>query len=270
MAASGLYWPNAAAGRHYDGMAEPDPVTDDVPLGKVSTSAGTVALEQRDGAAVLRVTGALDLALAPRLRQLFERAVRLRPRLVVADMTGVETTFAAIAAETFGVTPDRVRVVYADTASAPFAGMSGGSKITYNIGRAVQKAAEETRERLLQVASDELEIAPDDLEIVDGVVRAVGAPDRSVPIEEIAAKSLQFAGRYEPIEGRAGNAHRSTAPAAAAHLAPTTDVGDGEDDDPYERGADHRGDAEARDHRGAIVRAEEQAPREPRVEVGAD
>lgn len=90
MTAAGLYWPNAVAGRHYDGMAEPDPATDDAPLGMVSTSTGTVALEQRGGAAVLRVTGALDLALAPRLRQLFERALRLRPGLVVADLTGVD------------------------------------------------------------------------------------------------------------------------------------------------------------------------------------
>jgi anti-sigma B factor antagonist len=88
--AADLYWPNAATGRHYDGMAEPEPVTADAPLGKVSTPAGTVVLEQRDGAAVLRVTGALDLALAPRFRQLFERALRLRPELVVADLTGVD------------------------------------------------------------------------------------------------------------------------------------------------------------------------------------
>ena len=137
----------------------------------------------------------------------------------VADMTGTATVFQAIAADVLGLPIDDVVVVAADTASAPYGGVSGGSKITYNIGRAVQKAAEDTRERLLQVASDELEIAPDDLEIVDGVIRAVGAPDRSVPVKEIAAKSLAFAGRYEPIEGRGGSAQRSTAPAAAAHMA---------------------------------------------------
>lgn len=93
MAAPDVYWPNAVAGRHYDGMAEPDPAIGeaaDAPLGMVSTSAGTVVLEQHDGIAVLTVTGALDLALAPRFRQLFERALRLRPGLVVADLTGVD------------------------------------------------------------------------------------------------------------------------------------------------------------------------------------
>jgi CO/xanthine dehydrogenase Mo-binding subunit len=134
------------------------------------------------------------------------------------DMTGTETTFAAIAAEAFGLAVDRVRVVAADTAAAPHAGSSGGSKITYTVGRAVQRAAEDAREHLLRVASEELEIAPSDLEVVDGEVRAVGAPDHSVTIEELARKALAFGGKYEPIAGHGGVAQRSQAPGTAGHL----------------------------------------------------
>jgi CO/xanthine dehydrogenase Mo-binding subunit len=134
------------------------------------------------------------------------------------DMSGTETTFAAIAAETIGVPLDRVRVVAGDTDSSPYAGSSGGSKITYTVGLAVQKAAEATRERLLQAASEELEIAPGDLEIADGVVRAVGAPTRSVPIEELARQATSFGGRYEPIEGHGASAQRSQAPGTACHV----------------------------------------------------
>ena len=47
-----------------------------------------------------------------------------------------------------------------------------------------------TKERLLQAASEELEIAPDDLEVVDGLVRARGAPDTSIAVEELASKTL--------------------------------------------------------------------------------
>ena len=132
------------------------------------------------------------------------------------DMTGIETGFATIAAEVLGLPVDQVRVVSADTASAPYGGASGGSKVTYNIGRAVQRAAEDTRERLLKVASEELEIAPADLEIEDGVVRAVGAPDRSLTVQELAGKALAWAGKYEPIEGHGGSAQTSTAPSTAA------------------------------------------------------
>lgn len=135
------------------------------------------------------------------------------------DMTGVDTGFATIAAAAFGLPPEKVRVVTADTASGPYAGASGGSKVTYTVGKAVERAAEAARVKLLAAASEELEIAPGDLEVVDGVVRAVGAPDRSITVEEIAQKALRFGGRYEPVEGHGGSAQTSLAPSASAHLA---------------------------------------------------
>lgn len=135
-----------------------------------------------------------------------------------ADMSGVNTGFAVIAAAAFGLSPEKVRVVTADTSSAPYSGASGGSKVTYTVGPAVLRAAESARAKLLAAASQELEIAPDDLEVVDGVVRAVGAPDRSITVEEIAQKALRFGGRYEPIEGHGGSAQTRGAPSVAAHL----------------------------------------------------
>ena len=135
------------------------------------------------------------------------------------DMTGVNTGFATIAAAAFGLPPEKVRVVAADTSSGPYAGASGGSKVTYTVGKAVQRAAEAAREKLLQAASEELEIGPGDLEVVDGVVRAVGAPDRSISVEDIAKKTLRFGGRYEPVEGHGGSAQTSLAPSVSAHIA---------------------------------------------------
>jgi CO/xanthine dehydrogenase Mo-binding subunit len=137
----------------------------------------------------------------------------------VADMSGVNTGFVTIAAEAFGISPDQIRVVSADTATGPYAGASGGSKITYTVGAAVLRAAEAAREALLEAASEELEIAPTDLEVVDGVVRAVGAPDRSITVEELAKRTLRFGGRHKPIAGHGGSAQTRGAPAASAHLA---------------------------------------------------
>jgi len=51
--------------------------------------AGSVALEEVPEGVVLAVTGALDLALAPLLRRTVERAARLRPTLLVIDLTAV-------------------------------------------------------------------------------------------------------------------------------------------------------------------------------------
>jgi CO/xanthine dehydrogenase Mo-binding subunit len=134
-----------------------------------------------------------------------------------ADMTGVETSFAAIAAEAFGVDVSRVRVVNADTSSAPYAGTSGGSKVTYTVGRAVERAAIEARERLLEVAADELEISPLDLEVVNGSVQPVGVPAKALPIDELAPKILSFGSRHMPVEGH-GRSAQPQAPQAAAHI----------------------------------------------------
>jgi CO/xanthine dehydrogenase Mo-binding subunit len=135
-----------------------------------------------------------------------------------ADMTGVETGFAAIAAEAFGVDPDRVRVVSADTASAPYAPISGGSKVTYTVGRAVQRAATEARERLLAVAAEELEIAPEDLDIVDGTVQPKGVPAKALPLHRLAARILRFGSHYPPVEGHGRVAsHRHRSPPHTCH-----------------------------------------------------
>src|SRR5256885_3295516 len=54
------------------------------------------------------------------------------------------------------------------------------SDLTYTVGRAVEMAAREARERLLDVAAEELEISPEGLEIVDGAVQPVGVPAKAI------------------------------------------------------------------------------------------
>ena len=134
------------------------------------------------------------------------------------DMSGTETVFAAIAADAFGLPVEDVRVVAGDTAGTAYAGISGGSKVTYTVGRAVERAAEQARARLLEAAAAELEIAVEDLEIVDGHVRPVGTPGRAMPVRELARKILRFGSPHVPPEGSAGVAQTSRAPSAAAHV----------------------------------------------------
>ncbi|MDQ6819638.1 MAG: molybdopterin-dependent oxidoreductase, partial [Actinomycetota bacterium] len=112
---------------------------------------------------------------------------------------------------------DRVRVVAADTSSAPYAGMSGGSKITYTVGRAVQKAAKQARKRLLEVAAQELEIAPEDLEITDGSIQPAGVPAKAIPLDRLAGKILSFGSKYAPVEGH-GRVALGQAPQSAGHI----------------------------------------------------
>ncbi|GAA2880757.1 STAS domain-containing protein [Pseudonocardia halophobica] len=73
-------------------MTEPERVAagpfDDEP-------AGSVRLDQVPEGVVLAVAGALDLSLAPKVQRTVERAARLRPALLVIDLT--EVTFLASA-----------------------------------------------------------------------------------------------------------------------------------------------------------------------------
>jgi anti-sigma B factor antagonist len=71
-------------------MAGVDAETGDGVTHRVESSTGTVVLERQDEAVVLRVSGALDLALAPKLEQFVDRAARLRPKVLVLDLTGVD------------------------------------------------------------------------------------------------------------------------------------------------------------------------------------
>src|SRR5205823_13879370 len=84
------------------------------------------------------------------------------------DISGTATGLALIAAQAFGVSPDKVRVEVADTSNAPFSATSSGSQVTYSVGGAVYEAAQEARRQLLEIATEELEAAPEDLDIVDG------------------------------------------------------------------------------------------------------
>jgi CO/xanthine dehydrogenase Mo-binding subunit len=135
------------------------------------------------------------------------------------DMSGTNTALTQITAEAFGVPAAEVRVVNADTDSAPYAGASGGSKITYTVGAAVEAAARDARRQLLDIAARHLEAAAADLELVDRAVRVRGVPDRAVAVAELARGAMQFGGRDEPVLGRGATATVTRAPAFAAHLA---------------------------------------------------
>jgi anti-anti-sigma factor len=71
-------------------VAEPEPVSVDTTSSVVTSSAGTVSVVHDGDVALLRVSGALDLALAPKLAQLVDRALRREPALVVVDLTDVD------------------------------------------------------------------------------------------------------------------------------------------------------------------------------------
>lgn len=135
------------------------------------------------------------------------------------DVSGATTGLAMIAADAFGISPDRVRIQTGDTGLAPFGPIAAGSQTTYSLGGAVQEAALEARRQLLEIATDELEAAPEDLEISDGRVTVRGVPDRFVEITQLIALSTEFMGRYKPIQANGRSAVLGASPQFTVHIA---------------------------------------------------
>jgi carbon-monoxide dehydrogenase large subunit len=124
----------------------------------------------------------------------FEGAtVRLDPNGTIYVATGAcaqgqgqETVFAQIAADAWGVTPDQVTVVVADTAAIAMGYGTIASRSAVNSGSAVLLASEELRAKVLAVAGHVLECGVDDLELRDGRVTVRGVPALTMTLKEVA------------------------------------------------------------------------------------
>ena len=100
---------------------------------------------------------------------------------------GSKTIQSQIVAETIGVPYDWITYDNSNTDSSPVCTGTFASRATFVAGKAVEKAAERVRERILDIAGKELEIDPSDLEIVDGEVLAKGAPQKKIAVPDVAA-----------------------------------------------------------------------------------
>ncbi len=134
------------------------------------------------------------------------------------DISGTNTVMAMIAAEVFELPVDKVKIVTGNTDSAPYTGMSGGSKITYTLGPAVRAAAENAKQQVLAIAATEFEVAPEDLIMRNGQIEVKGAPDKTISLGDVAALSMTFGGKYEPVYGNGKSAVQDRAPGFSAQM----------------------------------------------------
>ena len=117
------------------------------------------------------------------------------------DISGSDTSLAQIAAEVLGIELEQVIVAKRDTDLAPFTGPSGGSRIVYSQGKAVQMAAEDTRNKMMDLAADRLGVQAEALECEGGTVYVMDNPPQSFGLGQLARMSLSSRGG--PIVGTA-------------------------------------------------------------------
>ena len=114
---------------------------------------------------------------------------------------GSKTVQSQIVAEAIGVPYDWVTYDNSNTDSSPMCTGTFASRATFVAGNAVLKAAEQVRERILEVAAAEMEAAPGDLEIADGTVSVVGTPARSMGVDEVAGAATFVHGQLLTGDG---------------------------------------------------------------------
>jgi carbon-monoxide dehydrogenase large subunit len=102
---------------------------------------------------------------------------------------GHVTTWAQVAADELGVSPDDVEVTHGDTGSAPLGMDTYGSR-SASVGlTALHYALEKIKEKARTLAAHELEVAEEDLQFDRGTFSVRGAPDKARTIADLAVSS---------------------------------------------------------------------------------
>ena len=133
------------------------------------------------------------------------------------DISGSDTSLAAIAAEALGIPMERIIVPKRDTDLAPYTGQSGGSRIVYSQGTAVQRAAEDTIRKLTALASERLGVPEDALACEDGRIYVLDNEPQGLTFAQLAAASVTSRGG--PIIGTAALSSMPYTPVFAAQAA---------------------------------------------------
>ncbi|MDQ3861475.1 MAG: xanthine dehydrogenase family protein molybdopterin-binding subunit [Actinomycetota bacterium] len=124
-------------------------------------------------------------------------SVRFLPSAKVEVVTGSsphgqghETSWAQIAADALGVTPDDVTVLHGDTAVAPMGRDTYGSRSLAVGGIAVHLACQKVIEKAKKIAAHMLEAAEEDMEFSEGKFSVKGSPDLSMTIQDVASAAF--------------------------------------------------------------------------------
>jgi CO/xanthine dehydrogenase Mo-binding subunit len=134
------------------------------------------------------------------------------------DIGGSRASLAMMAAEVLGLPYDKVRVIVADTASIPFSGLTGGSRVTFAVGTCVVRAAEQVVEQLKQRAAMIWDIPAEAVEWKDGQAVPAGANAGGFDPLDLAAIVAKAAKTGGPIGVEFSANVQGPGPGFAAHI----------------------------------------------------
>lgn len=103
---------------------------------------------------------------------------------------GADTVLSQIAAETLGVTLDKIVITSGDTDSTPFDVGAYASSTTIISGGAVKKAAENVRARVFDLASKMLDVPSESLACANNQIFTTSGERKSISMTEVALEAL--------------------------------------------------------------------------------
>ena len=139
-------------------------------------NSSSVLVKMNDDGSVTLLTGAMDIG------------------------QGAETILSQIVAEELKLPMEEIQVVAADTETTPVDIGSWISGNAYVCGNATRVAAGNVRQRLMELAAEELEANMEDLMVRDKRVYVSGSPDHGLSYERLVALCIQKR-RGDPIIG---------------------------------------------------------------------
>ena len=114
---------------------------------------------------------------------------------------GLKTVIAQCAAETLGLPLENILIDTADTDTGPHCMGTFASRGTHRVGNAVNMAAREAREVMLEAAAEELEVDAADLEADGtGFIKLKGSEEKKIHVVDLALAAHFKQGRT--ISGR--------------------------------------------------------------------
>jgi carbon-monoxide dehydrogenase large subunit len=97
---------------------------------------------------------------------------------------GTYTVMAQLAAEVLGIPYENIKVNSPDTDYSPYEWQTVASRLTWSMGNAVVKAAEDARKQILDLVSDNWGCSPDDLDIADSIIYNKDNPELEMKVKD--------------------------------------------------------------------------------------
>jgi CO/xanthine dehydrogenase Mo-binding subunit len=132
------------------------------------------------------------------------------------DIGGSRASMAIMAAEVLGIDVSRVKPLIADTASSAYSMLTGGSRVTFAVGKAVCEAADDVIVQLRQRAAKVWDVDIDAVEWTDGAaINTKSDANDSLTLAAIANTAGKTGG---PISGKANINATGAGPGFGTHI----------------------------------------------------